>query len=169
MLTQCFAGALAERLGKGGLFRLKSGGAVLRMTEDLVVKTGTAVFFDGGGRRLKTDSFGFRVEAYAKLCLYNTHLIDGTYDSNGRSPGKSICGAIEVGRYEAEATGAAVDIGWVTISGMTATTNTQHEYYSSAVVVRGKASLSVHECHFVGCWAVRMACMRILSAFIGCV
>ena len=80
MLTRCCAGALAEELAQGGAFRLVSGRAVLNMTEHLVVKTGTAVFFDGGGRKLKTGSFGFRVEANAKLCLYTTHLIDGSYD-----------------------------------------------------------------------------------------
>ena len=41
--------------------------------------TGKAVLLDGAGRTLKTGGFGIRVEANAKLCLYNINLIDGAY------------------------------------------------------------------------------------------
>ena len=41
--------------------------------------TGKVVLLDGAGRTLKTGGFGIRVEANAKLCLYNINLIDGAY------------------------------------------------------------------------------------------
>ena len=40
--------------------------------------TGKVLLFDGGNQTLKIDGFGFRVEANAKLCLYNINLVDGT-------------------------------------------------------------------------------------------
>ena len=136
MLTRCVAGALAEELARGGAFRLGAGQAVLNMTENLVVKTGTTLFFDGGGRTLRTGQFGFLVEANAKLCLYNTHLIDG------------MTSAVEVGRDSAaQADGAVVDMGWTTVSGMDI--RRDQRYLGSrdggAVHVNGKAKLEFYD------------------------
>ena len=33
------------------------------------------MLFDGGGKTIKTGSWGFHIEANAKLCLYNVNLI----------------------------------------------------------------------------------------------
>ena len=161
MLTRCVTGALAEELAQGGAFHLMAGQAVLNMTENLVVKTGTAVLFDGGGRTLKTSSFGFRVEANAKLCLYNIHLIDGTKSAS----------KVDV---QEPAHGAVVDMRWTTISGgrgeekQVGFSGDEDVRGSGgrggAVFVSGQATLNFYQCHFVGCGAVHTACMRIMPA-----
>ena len=43
-----------------------------------LLHVGSIVLFDGGGKTIKTGSWGFHIEANAKLCLYNVNLIDGT-------------------------------------------------------------------------------------------
>ena len=57
--------------------KLLSNSSETLLKEDIVVKSSSALFFDGAGQTLTTAQHQFKVEAGAKLCLYNLNLIDG--------------------------------------------------------------------------------------------
>lgn len=104
----CGAGdtaSLVSQLVQEGTIALKlvPRSGVTDLTEDIVVKAGSVVFLDGQGRTLKTGAYQFRVEAGAKLCLYNLILVDGTKSAvhianstapraDGTSAGMHVCG-----------------------------------------------------------------------------
>ena len=66
---------------KGALaLKLTANSNQTALTGDIVVKAGSTLFLDGAGRTIdmaQTEEhfFQFRVEARAKLCVYNLHLI----------------------------------------------------------------------------------------------
>ena len=67
---------LLSKLALGGSIAVRAA-ADATLTNDIIIKEGSIVFLDGGGRTLTTGTKQFRVEREARLCMYNFRLIDG--------------------------------------------------------------------------------------------
>ena len=83
--------SVASKLIQGGdhAIQLSVNSSVADLKQDIVIKKGNTVFLDGSARTLRIGLFQIRVEAGARLCLFNLHLVgSGTYSKNAILVGK---------------------------------------------------------------------------------
>ena len=71
----CGSNSSAPSGSSEAVMRLKMDGD---LTQDIIIQTGTTVFFDGQGHTIKTGKHQIWVQDGAKLCMYNIRLVDGT-------------------------------------------------------------------------------------------